>query len=220
MLCFYASKGGVGCSVAAAATAVLAARERDTVLVDLAGDQCDLLGLPDDGPGLGEWLAAPAALPDTLVRLEMRVSDRLSLLPLGRRGSQTGTPGCGPGVVEPERLAMLGSLLGDDGRRVIVDVGRVVDGRSASFLAAADRTVLVIRPCYLALRAAADVPSPDDVVLVSEPGRALRTRDVEAALDAPSLVVVAHDLDVARRVDAGLLVNRLPRSMQPLGALL
>lgn len=213
MLCFFASKGGVGCSVTAAATSLLSSAQHDTLLVDVSGDQCDLLAVPDDQPGLREWLTAPSALPDTLARLEMRVSDRLSLLP--------GGDGARVGRVEPDRLTMLAALLAEDGRRVVVDVGRTTgDGSAETLLGLADRTVLVVRPCYLALRAATEASPPDDVVLIDEPGRALRPDDVAAALDTGSLLVIPHDLGVARRVDAGLLASRLPRSLRPLRGLL
>jgi hypothetical protein len=80
---------------------------------------------------------------------------------------------------------------------------------------AADQTLLVTRPCYLALRRAVSTPDrPTGIVLVSEPGRALRAADVERAVGVP--VVTQLDLDpaVARAVDAGLLAARLPRLLQ------
>ena len=56
------------------------------------------------------------------------------------------------------------------------------------------------------------------MVLIDEPGRALRARDVEHALGAPVIAEIGYDPAVARAVDAGLLVARLPRSLvQPLG---
>jgi hypothetical protein len=47
-------------------------------------------------------------------------------------------------------------------------------------------------------------------VLVDEPGRALRARDIEASLRAPVVATVLLDPAIARAVDAGLLVARLP----------
>lgn len=79
----------------------------------------------------------------------------------------------------------------------------------------ADRSLLVTRACYLALRRAVSAPiRPTGVVLVAEPGRALRATDVEAAVGAPVVATVAVDPAVARAVDAGLLTARLPRLME------
>ncbi len=220
MLCFYASKGGVGCSTAAVSTALLSARCTDTLLVDLKGDLLNILGVSSDGPGLADWMNADTALPDTLARLEVAVTDRLTVLPLGR-----------PGLVEDrssdtarldrraERVRVLASLLQFEDRQVVVDLG-VPDAAFSAVLAAASRSLLVMRACYLAVKAAALVPPPDEVVLITEVGRYFRPGDVEAAIAAPVDVVISRDIDVARRIDAGLLVARLPKSLRPLGALL
>lgn len=79
---------------------------------------------------------------------------------------------------------------------------------------AADRRLLVVRNCYLALRRAVAHPvRPDGVVLVTEPGRALTATDVEAVLTAPVVAEIAIDPAVARTIDAGLLAARLPRTL-------
>ena len=85
MLCFFSAKGGSGCSVSAAAAALVAARNGPTLLVDLAGDQPGILGVDATGEGLGAWYSAEAPPPDALSRLEIEVSTNLSLLPLGVR---------------------------------------------------------------------------------------------------------------------------------------
>ena len=55
---------------------------------------------------------------------------------------------------------------------------------------------------------------PDGVVLVAEPGRALRVPDIERTLGVPVVATISHDPAVARAVDAGLLAARLPRVLQ------
>ncbi|MYK77817.1 MAG: hypothetical protein F4016_12865 [Acidimicrobiaceae bacterium] len=78
-------------------------------------------------------------------------------------------------------------------------------------LAASHRPVCVLRSCYLALNRAQRTSGPYDcVVLVEEPGRALRVRDVAAAVGASSVKRVAWDPRVARSVDAGTIVSMLP----------
>ncbi len=210
MLCFYSCKGGVGCSVTAAATALLIARDRPTLLVDLAGDLPDVLGvtphrLAEDVPfGLARWLADDEPGPDGLQRLEVRVTDGLSML------------ASGGGVVSHESagLTLLASMLASETRPVVVDVGshRQFD----AFLAQAFRSVLVTRSCYVALTRARERPTPDDIVLVSEPHRALTAADVEAVLGAPITARVDYEPRVFRAVDAGLLAVRLPRPLRRL----
>jgi hypothetical protein len=51
---------------------------------------------------------------------------------------------------------------------------------------------------------------PSGVVLIDEPGRALRAGDVSASLGAPVVATVLLDPAIARAVDAGLLLARLP----------
>jgi hypothetical protein len=75
-------------------------------------------------------------------------------------------------------------------------------------------SLLVLRPCYLALRRALAAPlRPSGVILVVEPNRSLSRRDVEDVLGVPVRAQIAWDPQVARAVDAGLLSTRLPRGL-------
>lgn len=210
MLCLFSAKGGSGCSVVAAAAAIEASQLGPTLLVDLAGDQPPILGVDTSGDGLGAWYCAEAPPPDALSRLEIAISPSLSLLPLGTRRA----------VASPSKYRVLAGLLAEDRRSVVVDMG--CDSIPAvALLGAASRSVLVTRACYLALRAAGFGPDADEVLLVAEPGRALRKSDIAAALGLPVTVTVPWDPAVARAVDAGLLATaRLPRALRPVGALL
>lgn len=87
--------------------------------------------------------------------------------------------------------------------------------------AATGRRLLVVAPCYLALRAAThlydDETGPDAVILVTEAGRCLDTGDVEASLAARVVANVRRDPAVARAVDAGVLATRTaPAAMHEL----
>ena len=83
-----------------------------------------------------------------------------------------------------------------------------------ALIAAAQHRLLVTRACYLALRRAAGSPfSPTGVIVVLEPGRALRTQDIAYATQAPVAAEINLDPAVARAVDAGLLATRLPRTL-------
>lgn len=205
MLCYYSVKGGAGCSVISAASALQQSRTQPTLLVDLNHDQPTLLGVEAQGPGLADWFASPHPPADALPRLEITVTDKLALLPTGG-ASIEGTQ---------EQFRLLANLLRSDERFVVVDVG--VSAREAiEILNASMRSVLVTRACYLALRRAQDGPPPDDVVLITEPGRALRAKDVQDALQARISAELPWDPAVARAVDAGLLQARMPRSLTKL----
>lgn len=109
-----------------------------------------------------------------------------------------------------DRWAELAATLIADRGAWFLDAGT----NPAASSVAADRRLLVVRNCYLALRRAVAQPvRPDGVVLVTEPGRALTATDVEAVLTAPVVADIAIDPAVARTIDAGLLAARLPRTL-------
>jgi hypothetical protein len=165
-----------------------------------------------------ERVEFPAARqPGSVVELATPVVDGLVLVQAADAGwsdlvvptGSTGQPGdAGRGHGEG-LVAMLGRLP----NAVVVDCGVPVAGDVAATVAsAADRSLLVMRPCFLALRRAIAAPMrPSGVVLVAEPQRALGSGDVEAVLGVPVLAEVPHDPSIARAVDAGLLATRLPR---------
>jgi MinD-like ATPase involved in chromosome partitioning or flagellar assembly len=201
----WSSKGGAGTTVVAAALARLAASREGggALLVDLAGDAPAVLGLPEpSGPGLAGWLAAEDAPVDALGRLEVPAAPGLALLPRG------------DGALAAARAEVLAALLGSDPRFVVADCGTLPEGAAAAVAAAAERGILVTRPCFLALRRAVAAPlRPTEAILVAEPGRSLTRRDLESALGVPVVAVVEVDPAVARAVDAGLLAARLPRGL-------
>jgi hypothetical protein len=196
----WAAKGGSGTTVVAAARAIAVAEP--TLLVDLDGDLPAALGVTDpDRPGVHDWLASDAAA-DRLAGLEIPLGPTRALLPTGRAGRPV-----------TDRWPDLATHLRLDRREVIVDAG--TGAPPAALLDVADHAWLVTRACYLALRAAVQLPCrPTGVVLVDEPGRALTAADVEAALGAPVIATVLLDPAIARAVDAGLLVSRLPSAFR------
>jgi len=192
----WAAKGGSGTTVITAAMA-LAATE-PTLLIDLDGDQPAVLGIPGpDGPGVHDWLRSEAE-PGRLNSLEIPIDERVALLPAGPVGP-----------IGPDRWRVLAGWLQHERRRVIIDAGS--HQPALALYEAADEAWLVTRPCYLALTAAvAQTRRPTGVVLIDEPGRSLRPDDIEASLGAPIVAVTLCDPAIARAVDAGLLVSRLP----------
>jgi cellulose biosynthesis protein BcsQ len=234
LLSLWSPKGGSGTSVLAAACAVVISAERAARLVDLDGDQAAVLGLgpaaaasangvggADGSHGVRDWLAAgPTAPADALARLAVDVAPGLALLPPGasdrNASGQTGQTG--------EAGAALGVVLRDEGGVVVADCGRGDDAASRALVEVSDLSVVVLRPCYLALRRAATddlVRTASGVVVVEEQGRALGTREVADVLGVPVLATVPVRAAIARVVDAGVLVARLPDALaRPVRALL
>jgi MinD-like ATPase involved in chromosome partitioning or flagellar assembly len=207
LIACWSAKGGSGTTVVAAALALSFARSPSgAVLADLAGDAACVLGLPEpEGPGLHDWLGAGDDVPaDALSRLAVPAAPGLVLLP---RGTATADA--------PARADVLASLLLTEPRTVVADCGVLATGAARAVAAAASASLLVVRPCYVALRRALAAPlRPSGVVLVSEPGRALGRRDVEDVLGVPVRAEIDVEPAVARAVDAGLLSSRLPRSLE------
>lgn len=206
----WSAKGGNGTTVTACALALVSARSGPTVLVDLVGDVPAALGLAEpSGPGVGDWLAATKATPEALWRLTVDAAEHLRVLPAGV------PPVLGNGAWQ----RLLDAFTASDAS-VVVDAGSfvppVVAHRSAS------ASLLVTRPCYLALRRAVRCTGlATGVVVVGEPGRALTAVDVERALGVPVVAEVPWDPAIARAVDAGLMVTRLPQSLaRPLRSVL
>lgn len=198
----WSAKGGSGTTSVAAALAL--ADDRPTLLVDLCGDLGSALGLADtDLPQLPEWLAsdAPAV---RLANIEREVGADVALISTAEPVARTGSA---------ERWSALAAHLRHEGssREVIVDAG--TGPPPAPLAAVADRSLLVTRACYLSLRRAARIATrPTGVVLIDEPGRALRVDDIVAALGVPVVATILADPKIARAIDAGLLSSRLPRA--------
>ncbi len=204
----WSAKGGSGTTVVAASLAVVLARSapEGALFVDLTGDGAAVLGVAEPiGPGIGEWLAAADVDAAGLDRLAVPVDDTLALVPRGALG----------GPIPADRVCELGAILGGGPRPVVVDAGLGADDVGGALATAAAVSLLVLRPCYLALRRAVAAPfRPSGVVLVREPGRALTRRDVEAVLGVPVRAEIDVDPAIARAVDAGLLTARLPRGLE------
>ncbi|MGD9701692.1 MAG: hypothetical protein AB7Q42_11720 [Acidimicrobiia bacterium] len=195
-------KGGSGTTVVAAALSLLLARSRadGAIAVDLGTDLPAALGLSRPiGPGLGDWIeAADSVDGDALLMLASTAGSGVDLIAAGRP--------CDPAAPRWDRAA---AVLADDHRPVVVDAGS--GAPPAPLVERAMHSLLVIRPCYLALRQATELPArASGIILVAEPGRALGRRDVESAVGVPVIAEVPVEPAVARAVDAGLLSCRLP----------
>lgn len=210
---FVSPKGGVGVSTIAASVAAALAVDQPVTIVDLGGDLPDIFGLDVGGDaGVWDWLAAGDDVGvEALSNLEVEVRPGLTILPSGSRteGQQVAAGRC---HLLAEGLSAGRLLLGDLG---VIDADPF---STASLLAAAsDRTTLVVRACYLALRRAQRIPLVvDEVIEVVEGGRALATIDIESVLGQEVTARVAVDPRIARAVDGGLGATRPNRHIRRL----
>ncbi len=217
LLTLWSPKGGSGTSVVAAALALVSAGREETRLADLGGDQPAILGLPlpasgsDAGKspkGLTGWLAAGPSTPtEWLDEMSLTVIPGLTLLPCDFD--------IGADRLPEEGGAALAVGLRDGGTAVLDAGPSRGSDRGAAFAAleVADATLMVIRPCYLALHRAVGDPRlarSAGAILVEDPGRALDAADVAAVLGVPVVGRVPVRAEIARAVDAGVLRDRLP----------
>ena len=201
MIGCWSTKGGSGTTVIAAALALSCANSGTSVrLVDACGDLPAALGIAEpSGPGLTDWLATSRHDSDDFAARFIPVTANLSVLPRGNFDELT---------LRAESVARLSRAMQQLGGCTIADFGRLIS--HVDLREHAMRSILVVRPCYLALRRATQSPKPDSIIFVEEPGRALTTRDIESVIGAPVMTTVPIDPTIARSVDAGLLGTRLP----------
>jgi CO dehydrogenase nickel-insertion accessory protein CooC1 len=206
-------KGGSGTSVVAGGLAVAWAADRPVLAVDLAGDLPSVIGIgAPPGPGVLDWLAAGSGV--GVAALEALAVDAGPGLRVLHRG---GSPDGGSGDVgaDEERWQGFADAMATVRADVVIDAGLAPLPRPLA--AGSDASLLVIRPCFLALRRASmatDVPA--GVVVIAEPGRSLGRRDVERVLGIRTAAEIRLDPAVARAADCGLLAARLPGSLAQL----
>lgn len=208
MITLWSVKGGSGTSVTTALLAIASAQLELTTVLDADGDIPAIFGKSSGSAGLGDWWQAGNAVGvDALFRLAITISPTLSVIPSGTRPTK-------PSIDRDFDLGDSGTVLVDGGTI------RDADGIGASFVKRSQTSLLVMRPCYLAARRAVESSlRVDGIVLVEEPGRALRASDFSDVIGAPVVATLPWDLSVARTVDSGRFGNRVPRAAKPVEAL-
>jgi hypothetical protein len=201
-------KGGSGTSTVAAALAMLSPTlDHPPLLVDLSGDAHTIVGV--DAPvnvGLSDWFdsqAGPAVLDTLCVHTKSSIDVLPTTVPIGSN---------------PRRWDEFVAWLDDQAlrRHIVVDAGHYPRPTLTA------QSLLVVRPCYLAIyRAAKSSNPPVGIVLIRESERTLTNADIEAAVGAPIVAEIPIDPSIARSVDAGLINARIPRTLaRPLRKLL
>jgi len=227
LIACWSPKGGTGTTVVSCGLALVLARSQPAparqayshqgaagvLIADLSGDVPAVLGLPTPAsPGLADWLAAGPDVPgNALGHLEVDAGPGLRLLAWGGELAALSAVAADGG----ERGEVLAEALAAGTRPVVADCGSAAAGAALAVAAAAEISLLVLRPCYLALRRALAAPiRPTAIVLVNEPGRALTRRDIEEVMGVPVRAEIDFDPSIARAVDAGLLAGRVPRALE------
>lgn len=213
-------KGGSGTSVVAGALAVAWSAGRPVLAVDLAGDLPAVIGMTaSPGPGVVDWLHAGSGVgAAALEALAVAAGPSLRVL---HRGGDAGdlrpageTDGGRRGIGD-SRWRAFAAAMSAVPADVVIDAG--LAPLPAELAAVTDASLVVIRPCFLALRRAStarDVPT--GVVVINEPGRSLGRRDIERVLGIRVAAEMRLDPAVARAVDVGLIAARLPASLAQL----
>jgi MinD-like ATPase involved in chromosome partitioning or flagellar assembly len=219
LIALWSATGGSGTSVFTAACALVLARQAHEAgssagvrVADLAGDLPAVFGVgADPDVGLADWLDAGAEAPtEALDRLLTEVVTGVALLPRGR-GPRVPTV-----LPPPESGAALAVALSQGSSPVLVDCGTAREPAVRALVEVADLAVVVLRPCYLALRRAVHAPAlahTTGVVLLDEPGRSLGVPEIGEVLDRPVLGRIPLKEPIARAVDAGVLPTRLPEPL-------
>jgi hypothetical protein len=190
----YAIKGGSGTTVTAALVALRSTG--DTLIVDLGGDMADVLGIRPPTWTLDDFLLAPGG--GDLADIVIEIDPTTRLLPSARP--------IRPGSGSEHQRRSLANWLDQQPGTTIIDAGTGVPAHD--LVQRADQTLAVTQPCYLALiRAARTGFTPDGIIVVRDNRRALRPSDIERSLNAPISSIIDLDPDIARTVDAGLLVT-------------
>ena len=201
-------KGGSGTTVVATSLALLLSRlgTIGALLADLGGDVP-----PPSASRNRRGRASPngcssarRSIHEALARLEVDAAPGLRLLPAGAGPP----PPAGQGTALAEALAA-------DPRAVVVDAGTVHHDAALELAAAATTSLLVLRPCYLALRRAVAAPVRGRRASCWCASPAAPSAGATSRMCSASTSAAEIDLDpaIARAVDAGLLASRLPRTL-------
>ena len=204
----WSAKGGAGTTLVCAAWALDA--RKASVLVDVTDDIRLMLDVPAPaGQCLGDWFASDAP-PNAVLDLALDLDPTTRLIPRGPAEIGRRSP----------RWTELGRWMAASNIEFVADVGLgppphgLVPPGSADGEPPRARSVLVTRACYVALSRATSLGErPDGIVLVDEPGHVLTAADISRSLRAPVIAKVAWDPGIARAIDSGLLLGRLPKSI-------
>jgi hypothetical protein len=137
--------------------------------------------------------------PTTLVTADPAATAALLGLPIGMSEEPT----------EITSGLRLGSAVPDRPGALVVDSGPALRSVNAQ---PSQRYAVLRGPCYVAVATLVAAEEPfDGIILVAEEGRSLTAGDIHDVVGIPVVATIPSRARVARTIDAGLLVSRLPR---------
>lgn len=208
----WSPKGGVGTStVAVALASTITECYRDVRLVDLGGDGPAIIGANVPAQlGVADFLrAAPTAPTKALDALAVDIGERFSYVGPGRTTDAD--------RFDAAATAQLVTGLRSHAAICVVDCRTVDTAVERTLVLNSDLALVVVQPCFVLLqrttRLQPQLAASSGVVYFEDPGRSLTSADVGGILGRPLLARVQRSNDVARTIDAGVLLRRRPVSL-------
>ncbi|MFZ4515603.1 MAG: hypothetical protein ACOYN3_04760 [Acidimicrobiia bacterium] len=205
LITVWSPKHGSGVSTIAAALAIAA--DRPVRLVDLDEDQSAIFGMACDPiGGLHEELTASSG--EAVWSHAFHVAPHVMLLSRGARAID---------ALDNAALARHVRAWQVSDELHIVDAGSADTGAAHACIDGADISLVVLRPCYLALRRAVRhgrVAESDGLIVIEDPDRPLRAREVADVVQRPILGRVPVRAAIARAIDAGVFSTRFPAELR------
>ncbi len=213
LIVVWSPKGGVGTSVVAASlAAVLSRSQPDVRLVDSGGDLPAVCGARlDIRYGFDDLIDSDSEIsPLALDAVTHDIHEGFRVLPVSReRWAHVN-------IASPRGLA-LATVMARSLSTFVLDAGTfatTTTTNAAELLAIAPCSLMVLRPCFLGLQRVSArgelLDRTSGVVLIDEPHRALGVRDVHAVLHRSVVAQIPVRPEIARAIDAGMLLRREP----------
>lgn len=197
MLLCWSAKGGSGTTVVATALALGLSSTAPTTLVDLSGDLAAVLAAPA-GPGVFDWMGSSVSTASSLAALRSEIVEGVGLIPAGER----------PVAIDDAAWRRLAAALDE---HTVIDAG--IGPPPVALAQRATASLLVIRPCYLALRKAIDMAGdtpPTGVIVIDDVNGTYRAAEIARVVGAPLVARVSIDPAIPRCIASGTARHRFP----------
>lgn len=218
LISVWSPKGGVGTStIAVALAATVTECHRDVRLIDLGGDAPAIVGVRvPDHLGIGDLLRAAPATPTTaLDAISVDIGERFSYVGPGRVDRAAG---CEPPAAEAGlSVSQFVNAVRSHAAICVVDCQTVGTALERALVANSDLALIVVQPCFVLLQRTTQLQSlvaaSSGVVYLEDQGRSLTAADVGGILGRPLLAKIQRSHEVARTIDAGVLLRRRPAAL-------
>ncbi len=218
LISVWSPKGGVGTStIAVALASTITACHRDVRLFDLGGDGPAIIGVRvPDQLGVADLLrAGPAAPATALEALSVDIGERFRYVGPGRMGGAD--PAIAAASQDDPSVAQFVNAVRSHAAMCVVDCRTVGTACERSLVANSDLALVVVQPCFVLLQRTTQlqalISASSGVVYFEDQGRSLTGSDVGGILGRPMLAKIQRSHEVARTIDAGVLLRRRPAAL-------